>query len=388
MNYFILVFTIILITGFITSLLSDRSISENLSKKREPNLDGLRYILASLVAFHHYFYSINFFNTGSWSSTSDFISYIGPFGVAIFFIISGYLFANIPFNENNWKKFFINRFFRIAPISLISSFTCILISIGLFGLNINDIFKIFYWFDFGLLNIRPNFNKYNYSSLINAGVTWTLVWEWMFYFTLPILSMLLIRNKLISTIPFIIILILILNIIKPSIFQILLFGFYFSTGILSKLYFKNINIRISKTQLNTISIMLFLTCILIGSNSKNIDYIKYALPFLYALLFFTIIKGANWFGILTMKGFSKLGDASYSIYLLHGIFWFLLNYIFYNYFNGFNSSLYYILFISTWILICITSLFLYNNVELKFIKYGKKITQLKERDMNKKTILE
>jgi peptidoglycan/LPS O-acetylase OafA/YrhL len=386
MNYFILVFTIILTTGFVLNLFTGRSISNELLTKREPNLDGLRYILASLVAFHHYFYSINFFNTGSWSSTSDFISYIGPFGVAIFFIISGYLFANIPFNENNWKNFFINRFFRIGPISLISSSTCILISISLFGLN--DISKIFYWFDFGLLNIRPNFNTYNYSSLINAGVTWTLVWEWMFYITLPILSMFLARNKVISTIPFIIFLLLVLTITKPSIFQILLFGFYFLTGIISKIYLKNINIKISKNQLDIISILLFLTCILIGSNTKSIDYIKYILPFLYAILFFTIIKGANWFGILTTKGFTKLGDASYSIYLLHGIFWFLLNYISYNYFIGFNSVIYYILFIATWTLVCITSLYLYTNVELKCIKYGKRITQPKERDMKKKTILE
>lgn len=375
MNYFFLVFSFIFITGFLLNPLIKKSKSEVLSNKRESNLDGLRYILASLVAFHHYFYSINFFNTGNWASNSNFISYIGPFGVAIFFIISGYLFANTPLNEKYWKKFFIHRFFRIAPISVISSLLCILISVIFFGLNINDIYKLFYWFDFGLLNIRPNFNSYNYSSLINAGVTWTLVWEWMFYITLPIFSMILCKKRFFSTIPYIVILVSILSIVKPSIFQILLFGFYFSTGIFSKKYIKKIEIKISKNKLNILSLTFFLICIIIGSNIDYIPYIKYTLPFLYALFFFTIIKGADWFGILTTKIFTELGDASYSIYLLHGVFWFLLNFIFYNYFDGFESSLYYISFILTWFSICISSIFLYKNIELKFINYGKKITK-------------
>lgn len=43
------------------------------------------------------------------------------------------------------------------------------------------------WFDVGLWNYKPPVTSFQYSFMALAGVTWTLRWEWIFYFTLPLL---------------------------------------------------------------------------------------------------------------------------------------------------------------------------------------------------------
>ncbi|WP_143557518.1 acyltransferase family protein [Snodgrassella alvi] len=44
-----------------------------------------------------------------------------------------------------------------------------------------------------------------------------------------------------------------------------------------------------------------------------------------ALLFIFITMGGDVFGLLRQRGFVRLGDASYSIYLLHGLAWYGMN---------------------------------------------------------------
>ena len=47
------------------------------SKSREYNIDGLRYILASLVAFQHKAFFFNLYNTGIWSIDYHLAFYVG-----------------------------------------------------------------------------------------------------------------------------------------------------------------------------------------------------------------------------------------------------------------------------------------------------------------------
>ncbi|EBU4654724.1 acyltransferase family protein, partial [Salmonella enterica] len=114
----------------------------------------MRCGLPSLCFF--YYLSIN--NTWSFG---DFLfnGFLGKFSVAIFFIISGYLFYPKISSDTNWKVFFIQRFFRIAPIVTLSSLICILCSIILSD-ECNSfkgqLWNVIYWFDAGLINNRPN----------------------------------------------------------------------------------------------------------------------------------------------------------------------------------------------------------------------------------------
>lgn len=73
-------------------------------------------------------------------------------------------------------------------MAILSSAICIAIAIylddGTFDLS-KQIWNIVYWFDAGIYNLRMNVSSVPNASLINAGVTWTLFWEWAFYFSLP-----------------------------------------------------------------------------------------------------------------------------------------------------------------------------------------------------------
>ena len=42
--------------------------------------------------------------------------------------------------------------------------------------------NLYFWFDAGILGEKPPLFDLPDSYLINAGVTWTLFWEWAFYF--------------------------------------------------------------------------------------------------------------------------------------------------------------------------------------------------------------
>ena len=65
-----------------------------------------------------------------------------------------------------------------------------------------------------------------------------------------------------------------------------------------------------------------------------------------------------------------LGEFSYSIYLLHGIGWSILNFILHD--SNLNTITYLSISELFWILICIVSLICYKYIEYPMILIGKK----------------
>ena len=64
-------------------------------ENRYETLDGLRGFLAISVFFHHYIIIYNWKTTGIWFSPSEiYYQNYGKVGVAIFFMLSGFLFLN------------------------------------------------------------------------------------------------------------------------------------------------------------------------------------------------------------------------------------------------------------------------------------------------------
>ena len=86
-----------------------------LDQKKYPSLNGLRGISIIMVIVHHFIllYSINFIN----------LAYIGPLGVNIFFVISGFLITTLCIKEKaltgdlSLKTFYLRRIFRILPVA-------------------------------------------------------------------------------------------------------------------------------------------------------------------------------------------------------------------------------------------------------------------------------
>ncbi len=65
---------------------------ELLPEGRHVALDGLRGLLAPAVVFHHMFLFRQWQLTGEWSNASGIYTLLGPIPVAIFFMLTGFLF--------------------------------------------------------------------------------------------------------------------------------------------------------------------------------------------------------------------------------------------------------------------------------------------------------
>ncbi len=294
------------------------------AKFRDEHLDGLRCFLALLVVFSHYPYSYAYFQgkVWSWESIAEYPVFIkmGSFGVALFFMISGYLFASVQ--PKSWLLFYQKRFYRIAPIFLLSSICCIVIAFYLQRNQIqtldiqSTLNQIYLWFDLGIIGQKPTLFGFPDSYLINAGVTWTLFWEWAFYFSLPVLF--LIRDKIgIIKLALAILFICIYFISLHRGFWSVLISF-FTIGAVAKELAPKIVISKKGCDLGIVLAILFMFAA--ADDIYNMVYLP-----VMAILFILIAMGGDIFGLLRAKAFVRLGAASYSIYLLHGIAWFGLN---------------------------------------------------------------
>jgi peptidoglycan/LPS O-acetylase OafA/YrhL len=87
-----------------------------------PNLNGLRFIAASLVIIHHIEQIKSFFNIENYWNSVPFIQIAGKLGVVLFFVLSGFLITYLmlaeehSFKKISIKKFYLRRILRIWPL--------------------------------------------------------------------------------------------------------------------------------------------------------------------------------------------------------------------------------------------------------------------------------
>jgi hypothetical protein len=98
------------------SLFADiKEIPATLDQKIYPSLNGLRAISIIMVVIHHYILNYNqYFHQ---------LIFIGPLGVDVFFVISGFLITTLCIKEKiatgtlSLKNFYIRRALRILPVA-------------------------------------------------------------------------------------------------------------------------------------------------------------------------------------------------------------------------------------------------------------------------------
>lgn len=328
-------------------------------KNNNKEIEGWRYILSFCVVFCHYVFSYYFVNDNMWIAPGyNFTCNLGAFGVSQFFMITAYLFWGRDFSDSKeYIKMIVKRYFRIFPISFISSFLCIIISIvyiinnkGFSHINVN-LPNILWWFDAGAVNYRPDFSEFARSRFVNAGVTWTLHWEWIFYFLLPLIYFF--RNMFSILIIICIYTFLSFENICQSI------GLCFLGGALT--------LYVPKYKFSKIWVILLIyLCFSVGEQAISLE----AIPFGCAL-FYMIANHENIFGLLNIKSITRMGRISYSIYLIHGVLWFIM----FEILKSLKMSFFvFDLFtIITFIMILLCSAFLYHKVEKPFMVIGKKL---------------
>ena len=169
----------------------------------------------------------------------------------------------------------------------------------------------------------PDINLFKETYIVNSGVTWSLPYEWMFYFSLPLISLLILKTK-----PnYIYIAISILYVIYFFTFQnsILKYGLYsFVGGSIAPILLKYTDAyrKINNTYASLIIIICAFGILQIRSGNSTICIA------LVTVIFTLVALGNSLFGLLKSSTLKLLGDISYSTYLLHGIIlYFILHFV-------------------------------------------------------------
>ena len=314
------VFFISYITGYIFQL----KYPIKLDFKRNETIDGLRGFLAISVFIHHTHIWYNYASTSRWEGPeSTLFNQLGQVGVSFFFMISSFLFVKMILDSKekiNWLNFFIRRFLRLAPVHfLITAIIVVLVfvesnwfmNVGFYDL----IVQIGKWLGFGLIGL-DSINGFD-PNIFNAGVLWSISYEWVLYFSIPILALILTPSK--STLPF-----AILGLV--FIFFTLNFRGYETAHLLSLVggAIAPVIIRFNKTKINFnslwLSAVVFLLVLLVFRfhSAKMIEC-----KILLVIIFTFIAMGNDLFGILKWNTLKFLGAISYSTYLLHGLVLFI-----------------------------------------------------------------
>jgi len=293
--------------------------------RRELSLDGLRGLAALMVVVHHAALFRSWLFTGIWGEgVAPWIMALGPAGVHLFFMLTGYLFWSKARAGNGkvriWKLW-RGRLYRIAPLYLFAVAAVLAVTIALRGMNTlapknwNALWRLF---ALGIFRRPPLSDGFNPTE-INAYVIWTLWFEWRFYFALPFIAWFAVRRRT---------------------FWLAVAAF---VGVFA-MHFYVADVRLQML----LSFILGMLCPNLMENRKFAEWLRsktaagvaLALTVLLALLnrgpflafyfaaalfpiFLTAAAGNNFWGILTARTTRCLGAFSYSLYLLHGTLFYI-----------------------------------------------------------------
>jgi peptidoglycan/LPS O-acetylase OafA/YrhL len=158
---------------------------------REASLDGLRGVLALAVVLHHTLIAQAHFGGAPWQPPpSNFDNLAGQGAVALFFMTSAYLFWGriVRLGTLDWPAFYRGRLRRLVPMYAVT--VAVLLAIVAvqtqFELRVplgSLVTQIIQWCSFALLDQSAINGFADTSSALS--VTWTLRYEWLFYWSLP-----------------------------------------------------------------------------------------------------------------------------------------------------------------------------------------------------------
>lgn len=367
---FIFAITSLLICLISFRLLDTANTIETHQVKRFKSIDGLRGYLAFSVFLHHAVIWFYYLKTSAWTvPPSNLYTHFGQSGVALFFMITAFLFTNklIQKSEDNrfdWFRLYISRLFRLTPLYLTLVLIVLLVVCILSDWQLRDGLKslalsILMWISFSF-PWAPDINGVEKTRMIVAGVTWSLPYEWLFYFSLPLIGLLLrIRVPIFF---------LILGII--SCLVIIFHSYYlhseyrwitFLGGILAAFIVQYESItKIGQSNIAALVAIFALLAILFFPSAYHL------VPITLLTIFFIIVAcGNSLFGLLETKFSVSVGEIAYSIYLIHGLILFIcFKFIFgFNYIKNLDP-------LSYWLIISLVIPFLIfiSNFTYKFIE--------------------
>jgi len=284
-------------------------------------IDGLRGFSALSVFVFHLVLTHRYIETGIWDVPgSRFYALLGPVGVSLFFMITGFLFWGKMLRakgQPRWRELYIGRLFRIGPMYLFVVLVMLYIVFTRTGFQLHESAdvvagSVFQWLALGAIDTQPDVNGYRASHVL-AGVTWTIWYEWAFYASLVATAVFARgRAHLIFVLGA-----LALCLAGKVFLRVDAMGFavLFLCGMaVASLLHENVKPRMSHNLSSTIA----LACLVIVFATSSSGYGTLT-AMLLTLFFYLVCSGTSVFGLLTMTPARRLGNISYSLYLMQGL---------------------------------------------------------------------
>ncbi len=337
------------------------------ANNRYQSIDGLRGFMAFFVFLHHSTFWYFYVRSGHWEAPgSNLHNHLGRTSVAVFFMITGFLFVSklLAANERqiDWLRLFVSRFFRLTPLYLFALSLMLLVVAVLtqFTLEVPVLALLedtACWISFNLFG-APDLNGLDDTRRIVAGVFWTLPYEWLFYFSLPLMALCLRR-----AVPAIYLSFSAAAIVGAIIHPVSwVIAAPFLGGIVAAVL-----VRFPLLQAHALSTLagfsvLAILCLIV----VRYETVSHVVPLAFLSIAFLVIAcGNTLFGILSHPIAQTLGQISYSIYLLHG----LLLFVTFKFVIGFERAATFSP-VEHWLLIsaCAALLILISSLTFKFIE--------------------
>lgn len=308
---------------------------------------------------------------------SKFYSFIGPGAVSVFFMITGYLFWGKLLDKQGrikWIELYSNRVFRIYPLYLflvLSYFAFVLWHIDFSNApTFYDVLcQTLQWLALGAVNQpTPFFNHPQFLGVI--GQTWSLHYEWLFYLALPILAVVAREKSSIAIIGSALVLISLRSDIVSQPYNF--FIAHFLIGMLSA------SVLRAFPQLKGDGAIRSLAAVAVAAAAIRLSDLPYSnlTTALLGVAFFFVASGASVFGVLTAVGAKRLGNVSYSVYLLHGlIINLLMQFQRYNANLVFTTERFWIVTFVTYGVVVVVSFATYYAIERAGINLGRRVMQ-------------
>lgn len=286
------------------------------AQHRVSSLDGLRGILATAVMVHHFAITFVWHSTGTWQVTdSRVINNMGAVPVSLFFMITGYLFTQkVIRGQPNWGSLLSSRLRRIFPMYIVSILLVAVISFYQARGEPSPLLDNFVALGRWLIFLGGSINGFPDSKLINASVQWTLMYEALFYLSLPLMYCLFRRQLPILAL---VVSIGAIAILWPEYHPV--FHKRFVKLFLVGMAVAFLEPRLRKTSINFST--LWCCLIAVGALLASLNMRSYSTGqmLILGIPFGLFVLGNSLYGLLEHKGLKVLGEASFSIYLLHGI---------------------------------------------------------------------
>lgn len=301
------------------------------------NLDGVRFIAAAMVVFHHIeqmkdeFKIVNFWDTA-------FIQGLGHLGVLLFFVLSGFLITYLLLDEKkimgdiSIKKFYIRRILRIWPLYFLIVFLGFFIYPTIAFLNYGELTNLISK-DFNIklslfVFLLPQLALFLFPPIPFVAQAWSIGVEEQFYLIWPLLV------KKIKRVPFVLVLIIIFGIFFRIYFRKQGYGGTLGYmlningmavgGLGAYIYFaekQKILDLLYKKKIQFLVYLLLIVMIIKGTWIPFINDEIYATIFVICVINLAGNKGS----IISLKNkiLKYLGKISFGLYMYHGIAIFL-----------------------------------------------------------------